>query len=129
MNGLFPLVFSRTSCPVSSSVLSMSDSGYQNAQVSLGWCFFVILTSSALFTISDSCSSDRRSDSPLASTSVRTSTCQSIKRMGQGIESFSVTKGQELFPSQLQQAEKVQIKSGYRRNSSHHLPDTLRACG
>lgn len=72
MKGLFPLVFSRTSCPVSSSVLSISDSGYQKAQVPLGLCLLVIFTSSALFTIADSCSSDRRSDFPLASTSVWT---------------------------------------------------------
>ena len=72
MKGLSPLVFSRTSCPVSSSVLSISVSGYQKAHVPLGRCLSVILTSSALFTIADSCSSDRRSDSPLASTSVQT---------------------------------------------------------
>lgn len=72
MKGLFPLVFSRTSCPVSSSVLSISDSGYQKAQVPPGRCLSVIFTSSALFTIADSCSSDRWSDSPLASTSAWT---------------------------------------------------------
>lgn len=69
MKGPFPLVFSRTSCPVSSSVLSISDSGYQKAQVPLGRCLSVIFTSSGLFTVAESCSSDRRSDFPLASTS------------------------------------------------------------
>lgn len=70
MKGLSPLVFSRTFCPVSSSVLSISDSGYQKAQVPLGWCLSVIFTSSALLTMVDSCSGDKQSDSPLASTSV-----------------------------------------------------------
>lgn len=69
MKGLFPLVFSRTSCPVSSSVLSISDSGYQKAHVPLGRSRSVIFTNSGLFTIAESRSSDRRSDVPLASVS------------------------------------------------------------
>lgn len=68
MKGLFPLVLSRTYCPVSSSVLSISDSGYQKAQESLGRCLSVIFWSSLLFTIADRSSSERQSDSPLAST-------------------------------------------------------------
>lgn len=72
MKGLFAWVFSRMFCPVSSSILSISDSGYQKAQVPLGLCLSVIFTSSALFTIADSCFSDRLSDSPLASTSAWT---------------------------------------------------------
>ncbi|TNN43971.1 hypothetical protein EYF80_045826 [Liparis tanakae] len=69
MKGPFPLVFSRTSCPASSSVWAIWASGYQKAQVPAGRCRSVISSSSALFTASDSCSSVRRSDSPFASSS------------------------------------------------------------
>lgn len=52
--GPFPLVFRRTSCPPSSSVFSISDSGNQKAQVPGGRCLSVTFTSSALLTSADS---------------------------------------------------------------------------